>query len=241
MNMDPANLEVNLDCRSHGRLDVDLSNVLPLLLQQTSKEVSSKLGVDGDLLGFHLNVSNGNVKAHNLLHLELNRGLDLVDLFLHVVATGQEGGELTGLGQTWTQKTWDLLDHVIGGHEEVVTLGKLLDQLLVLVQLLEVLDTHVVDADTVGLLTVGGISKDAALETGTRDGGEFEGTRETFVTDGIVVLQGDLDLDGFGEVTLLAVLFFSANLHLFTVGVSQNVTDGIVEELGVELGHSAIT
>ena len=61
-----------MDSRSHGTLDVNLSNVLPLFLQQRSEEVSSKLSVDNDFLVGHCDISDGNVEAHNLLHLELD-------------------------------------------------------------------------------------------------------------------------------------------------------------------------
>lgn len=40
---------------------------------------------------------------------------------------------------------------------------------------------------------------------GTGDGGQLDGTRETLVTLGVVVLQADLKLDGLEEVTLLLI------------------------------------
>lgn len=48
-------------------------------------------------------------------------------------------GELSGLGETRTQETRDLLDESIGGDESVVLACELLDELLVLVELLQVL------------------------------------------------------------------------------------------------------
>lgn len=232
-----AALEVDLHGRAHGGLDVDLSNVLPLLLQEGSKEVSSKLGVDLDLFGIHLDVSDSDVQAHDLLHLELDGGLDLINLFLHVIATGKQGGEFTSLGQTRTQKTRDLLDHIIRSHEEIVFLGKLLDEFLVLVELLQIFHTHVIDADTVRLFTMGGISENAALEIGTRDGRELESTRETLVTDRIVVLQGDLNLYSLGKVTLLALLVFAIEIDVLTRGKVEDVPDSLLQELRVELRH----
>merc|ERR550539_566755 len=138
-------LEKNLLRRSHRRLDVDDTNVLPLLLQERCQKVSSQLNVDNVFLLGKGDVSNCNVEAHNLLHLELNGRLDLVDFLLHIITWSEEGWELTRLGQSWSQKTWDLLDHVVGCEEEIVLLGKLLNELLVLVQLLQVLDGAVVD------------------------------------------------------------------------------------------------
>jgi hypothetical protein len=188
-------LKEDLLTGSHGSLDVHLPNVLPLFLEQTREEVGGKLDVHDDLLLFHANVSDGNVQAHDLLHLELDRGLDLVDLLLHVLAGGEEGWELTRLGQARTEKTGDLFDHVVRREEEVVLLRELLDQLLVLVELLEVVRGHLSDLDAIGLLAVGRVTEDAALEVGTGDLREAEGAGEALVALGIVVFEGDLELD----------------------------------------------
>jgi hypothetical protein len=230
-----ANLEVNLDRRSHGRLDEHLSNVLPLLLKKRRQKVSRQLSVDNDLLFVHINISNSNVKAHDLFHLELDGRLDLVNLLLHVLSASKKGGELTSLSKTGSQKTGDLLDHVVRGKEEVILLGKLLHQLFVFVELLKILGTHVSYADTIGLLTMGGISEHAALDVGTGDGRKTEGSGESLVTLRIVVLKGDLDLNGFSEVTLLSLEFLTTLGDGFTGGEGQDVLDGLVEEGGVQL------
>lgn len=229
-----------MNSRSHGRLDVDATNVLPLLLQQTGKEVSSKLSVDDNFLLLHTDVSDRDVKAHDLLHLELDGGLDLIDLSLHVITSGDESGELSCLGKTGTKKTRDLLDHVVRGHEEIVSLGKLLDQLLVLVELLQVLNTHVVNTDAIGLLTVGSISKNTALKVGAGNGRKLEGSGETLVTDRIVVLQRNLGFDGFDEVTLLSGLVFTVDANIFTSRVGKDVSDSLFKECRVKLGHDQI-
>ena len=46
------------------------------------------------------------------------------------------------------------------------------------------------------------VTEDADLELGARDVGEEEGAAETLVTLGIVVLQGDLKINGLDEVAL---------------------------------------
>jgi len=223
---------------AHGGLEVDLANVLPLLLKKRGEEVTGQLGVDGDFLLVHAHVADGDVEAHNLLHLELDGGLDLVDFLLHVILGGEEGGELAGLGKTGTEETGDLLDHVVGGEEEVVTLGKLLDELLVLVELLEVLNAHVVDTDAVGLLAMDGVTEDAALEVGAGDGGEFKGSGETLLASGVVVLEGDLALDGLDEVALLALDVLSVLLDGLAAGEGKDVGDSLVKEGRVQLvGH----
>ena len=230
-------LKVNLVTRSHGTLDVHDSNVLPLLLQQGCQKVSSKLSVNNNLLPLKLHVSNGNVQAHDLLHLELNGGLDLIDLLLHIITAGKKSGEFTRLGKTRSQKTRDLLDQVIGSNEEVIPLGKLLDQLLVLVEFLEVLDGHVVDSNTIRLFAMSGVSEDAALEVRAWDGWEFEGSGETLLTLRVVVFECDLKLNGFGEVAFLSLEFFSSLGDGFTVGVVEDVVDGLFEEGGVKLSR----
>ena len=45
-----------------------------------------------------------------LLHLELDGALEVVDLLLHVVGVGEKSRELSGLVQTGSQQTRDLLD-----------------------------------------------------------------------------------------------------------------------------------
>jgi len=237
----PINLEENLLSRSHSTLDVHLANVLPLLLQQGSQEVSSQLSVNNNLLLLHFNITNGNIQAHDLLHLKLDGTLNLINLLLHIILGGEKGRELTSLGKTGSKKTGNLLDHVIRGKEEIVLLGKLLNKLLVLVKLLQVIDTHVSNTDTIGLFTMGSISKHAALQVGAGDGGETEGTRETFVTLGVVVLEGDLDLNGFGEVTLLSLDFGTTLGVGFTSREGHDVIDCLVEEGGVQLiGHGVL-
>ena len=54
---------------------------------------------------------------------------------------------------------------------------------------------------------------------GARDGGQLDGARETLVTLGIIVLEADLEFDGFEEVSLLLV-------------------EGVVEKLLDILAHS---
>ena len=74
-------------------------DVLPVLLQQGHQEVHGQVDVLSQLLLCHLNVSNGNVKAENLLHLELDGGLEVEHLGLDVIVMGDEGRELTSLSR----------------------------------------------------------------------------------------------------------------------------------------------
>lgn len=110
------------------------------------------MSVGNDLLFLQGDISNGNVEAHDLLHLELDGGLDLINLLLHILAGGKEGGELSSLGQTRTKKTGDLLDHVVGGKEEIILLGEFLYKLLVLVELLKIINTKDYSKNTTDIL-----------------------------------------------------------------------------------------
>ena len=48
----------------------------------------------------HLHVAAGDVKAENLLHLELDGGLEVEHLGLDVIVVGDEGGELASLSRS---------------------------------------------------------------------------------------------------------------------------------------------
>jgi hypothetical protein len=217
------NLIVNLLGRAHGGLDVEDLDVLPVLLQQRHQEVDGELHIKDDLSGVHGHVSDGDGHAHDLLHLELDGSLLGINLLLHVVGLVKKGGKFTGLGQTRTQDTGDLLEDRTGGQESVVLLGELLDDLLVLVELLQVLDGHSVDADGVGLFAVALGTKNAYRKVGLGDHGKSEGARETFVTLGIVVLKGDLQLHGLDEVTLLSLDILLSQGDSFTIRIVKDI------------------
>lgn len=58
------------------------------------------------------------------------------------------------LGQTGTQETGDLLDQSLGSKEGIVLASKLLDELLVLVELLEVVNGHGIDTVVLGTIEI---------------------------------------------------------------------------------------
>ena len=82
---------------AHGGLDVKSLDVLPVLLKKRYQEVDRHSKVVDELIVVHVNVTDSNVEAKNLLHLELDGGLDFVDFGLHGLGVSQHGGELTGL------------------------------------------------------------------------------------------------------------------------------------------------
>ena len=72
-------------------------DILPVLLQQRHKEVHGEMDVLSQLLLGHLNIANGNIQAENLLHLELDGGLQVEHLRLDVIGVGDQAGELASL------------------------------------------------------------------------------------------------------------------------------------------------
>ena len=115
---------------SHGGLDGQGFDVLPVLLEERNQEVDWQVQVLDELIIGHWNITDSNVEAKNLFHLELDGGLDIIDFTKHIILMGQHGWEFTSLVQTWTQKTWDLFDQGFRSEESIVLLGKLLDQFL---------------------------------------------------------------------------------------------------------------
>jgi hypothetical protein len=110
------------------------------------------------------------------------------------------------LGQTGTQETGNLLDEGVGSKEGIVLASKLLDELLVLVELLQVISGHGIDAVVLGTVEIVLVTKNTDGHVGAGNGGQLDGARETLVTLGVVVLQTDLKFDGLEEVSLLLIL-----------------------------------
>jgi len=194
---------VDADGLAHGGLDVEGLDVLPVLLKKRDQVVDGHLDVDVKLLLILGHITDGDTHAEYLLELVLNGGTDLRALVSQVLVVTDEGRELTGLIETGTEETRNLLEDRIGSQEGVVLLGQVLHEFLVLVELLEVIDGTLLDTNTSSLVTVLGITEDAQFEVGARAVRELDGTGETLVLLGVVVLETDLELDGLGEVTLL--------------------------------------
>jgi len=161
---------------AHGALDVERADVLPVLLQKRNQEIDGETDVGGQVIGLHGHVADGDGQTQDLLQLEFDGSLQLLDLGHHVVTVGDHGGEFTGLVQTRTQDTRDLLDERVGSQESVVLLGQLLDKLLVLVHLLQGFLIHGWDAVGSGLIAMLLISEDADSKLGTRNVTELDGS-----------------------------------------------------------------
>jgi hypothetical protein len=103
-----------------------------------------------------------------------------------------------------------LLDQGVGSDEGIVLACELLNQLLVLVELLQIVRRHGIDTGVLGtidimLVTENTIQPSVHCPSRAGDDGETDGSGETLVTLGIIVLEADLEFDGLEEVTLLGL------------------------------------
>ena len=126
------------------------------------------------------------------------------------------------LGKTGTQETRDLLDQGVGSNKGVVLACELLDQLLVLVELLQIIGRHGVDTTVLSTIDIVLITENAIPwsvpltllcisvcvpdgHSWAGDNWEANGSGETLVTLGVIVLEADLELNGLEEVSLLGL------------------------------------
>ena len=212
--------------RTHGRLDVQVLDVLPVLLQKGDQEVDGHEDVLDELLLVEGHVSDGNTQAQDLLQLEL----DSLGLGIHEtgeVSSGlEEEGKLLGSVKSGTEDTGDGTDKRLRGKEDIILLSHLLDELLVLVESLQLLNGLAVDIEGTGTIAIGGVTEDAELEAGLARVPQDNGGLETLVTGRVIVLQTNLELDGFDEVPLLGF-----------GGVLQQLLDGTTQSFGLQLAH----
>jgi hypothetical protein len=208
---------------AHGGLEVSGLEVLPVLLEEGDEVVDGEGGVLADFFFLHVDVTDAAAEAENLLELELDGGADFLNLISEVITEGNSGGELVGTVHVRTDNTGDGLDDGFGGEEGVELRAHLLDELLVLVELLEVFHGHGGDTFLLGDVFVLEIADDADLVVGAADVGEAEGAGEALITGGVVVLEVDLEVNGFEELTFL------------TGG--KDFLDSVLEDLRGDLGH----
>ena len=211
---------------THGGLEVSGLEVLPILLEEGDEEVDGEGGVLTDFFFLHVDVADAAAEAENLLELELDGGADFLDLVLEIVSEGNSGGELVSTVHVGADNTGNGLNDGFGGEESVILRAHLLDELLVLVELLEVFHGHSGDTFLLGDVFVQKIANDGDLVVGAADVGEAEGAGETLITGRVVVLQVDLEVNGFEELAFL------------TLG--EDVLNGVLENLRGDFGHCMV-
>jgi hypothetical protein len=211
---------------THGRLQEQRLDVLPVLLQQRDEEVNGQHDVGNQLVFSHGDVTDSNTETENLLQLELDSGTEFIGLIGQGVVVRNGGRELTDLVETGTQETRNLLDQSFGSKESIVLLGEFLNELLVLVELLKIINRLEFHTGTLSLITMESITENTDGHVGTSDVRKLDGTRETLITLGIVVLQTDLEFNGFSELSLLLL---GSILNL-----DDNVSDGSSTNLAIK-------
>lgn len=135
---------------------------------------------------------------------------------------GERGRELTSLVETGAEELGDLTEEGLRSEESVVLLGELLDELLVLLESSELVDTHARDTELLGLIEVNLVTKDADLVVELGGVGETDNTGETLLFRGVEVLEADLELDSLDE---------------FATGLAEDVVDGRLDGISRNLGH----
>jgi hypothetical protein len=116
-----------------------------------------------------------------------------------------------------------LLDQGVGSDEGIVLACELLNQLLVLVQLLQVIRRHGINTTMLGTIDIMLVTENAIRwlvciphrsydfvyepdgHVWSGNDREANGSRETLVTLRIIVLEADLEFDGFEKVSLLGL------------------------------------
>merc|ERR1739845_204971 len=197
---------------------------LPLFLEERDQEVNAHVDVLDQLIVVHVHITDGNSQAQDLLHLELDGGLHLSNLGVHVIASRQNTWKLTRLVQAWSQQSRNLSDQSVRSQESVVLFSELLHQLLVLIKLLQIIDGHAWDVELVGLIDMRLVTQNANSELWLGNVWQFHGSTESLVLLGIVVLEHDLKLDGFSEFSV------------FVLGLLDHIRYLLVERVTIDFG-----
>jgi len=187
----------------HGALQVQGLDVLPVLFKKGYQEIDGQHGVGEELVLSHLNMADRNPQAEHFLELKLDGRFKIRDFCRQVIGVGDGRRELARLGKTGPEQTRDLLNQGLRRQESIVLLGQLLDQFLVLVELLQIVDTHVLKFNLLGAINVRGVGQNANSHSGTGDIGQLDCAAETLVPLRVIVLQADLEFYSLHELPLL--------------------------------------
>lgn len=193
---------------------MDSLEIVPVLLQEGGQEVEGHDDVLSELLIGHLLVTGGNIEAGDLLELPLDGTSNITDLLLEWLVVSAWLWEHTNSVKNWTKDNWDLLDKSISGKEEGVLLGPLLDKLLILVELLELIhvdDINIngwVGGNLIGVLLIG---NQADLQVWSWDVWKSDRSNETLIFLWVIILEGNLELDSLGELSLLGLFSHSSD------------------------------
>ena len=94
---------------THGTLDMERTDILPLFLEQRNQKVDGKHDVLNNVVFLHVDVTDSHAETKHLFELELDGRSDFVDFSSKVLGVRDWGWEFTSLGKTRAEKTDD--DH----------------------------------------------------------------------------------------------------------------------------------
>ena len=181
---------------------MDGLHVVPSLLEEGDQKVKAHHDVLAELIIGHVLSAGADTHAGDLSELELHGSAEVLDGKDKLLVVGDSHREFLDSVKNGSANHGHLLDDGVGGDEDVVLLGPLLDDLLVLVVLLELVEGGDIDVEIVflGFDLVLLIGDHADLEVGAGDVGKSDGSDETLILLGIVVLEAELDLNGLSEL-----------------------------------------
>ena len=217
--------------RTHGGLDVDDLNVLPLLLQERDEEVDGENDVALQLVSVEVDMTDRDREAKDLLHLELDGVENVVDLLSGILAVGNDRGELTSSVKTGTHDSRKLLDEGIRSQESVVLLSELTDELLVLVEVSDFINVHARNTFLLTDLLVLIVDEDTDINMRSGGVGENEGTGKTLILSGIDLLESDLEFNSLNETSLLTLNLLTINIDFLTSRVGEDGVNSLVHNV----------
>jgi hypothetical protein len=216
--------------RSHGALQVQSLNVLPFLLQQGNHVVDGGHGVEFNLSRSHRHVGNGSAHTHWSsglnLQVELNGGRSLLDLVSKRGIWRDDLRELSGLGQSRSYKSWNLLDQGRRSQESIVLVSELLNKLLVSVELGKVIFRHAVNSNSLGFVQSSLVSQHTDSALWLWGLWKSDGSSNSLISGRVIVLQCNLQLNSLGKLSLLGL-----QREL------QNLSDGFLDHCVRKFAH----
>merc|ERR1719312_5955 len=204
---------------THSRLDVQRLHVLPMLLQQTHQEVHGQMNISHELVLCHGHVANSHGETEHLLHLELDGRFQVSYLHFKIVAVSHKSGELASLVQPWAQKPGNLLDQCVRGYESIVTLR----QFLVLIELLQVVSRHKGNTLRLCVITMLLVTQEAHLELGAGDVLQLDGSGESLVLLGVIILEANLEVYCLSKLARLVLRMLQDSTYALVQGITRHL------------------
>ena len=207
---------------------MDSLHVVPSFFEEGDQEVKTHHDVSSELFVSHIFTSSATSHVGDLSELELNGTTDVLDLEDKRGSLSDHGREHLDSVKNGSNDDGNFLEDGIGSDKELILFGPFLDEFLVLVEFFEGVKISDFDINVLILnfCLVLCISDNADFKVGTGDVGKTDGTDETFVLLGIVVLKSELDFNRLSEFSLFVV--------------SSKLLDGVSDECVVDFGSHLV-